>query len=63
MTGEPPEDFDPTGVPRPGDGHREFVLLLAVAIALLALIFTLGYVVYHHLTSEPTSSAQPAQLG
>lgn len=44
-----PEGVDPVGVPRERGGHQAFVLLLAGVIALLGLIFTLGWVVYHHL--------------
>ncbi len=46
---ELPDGVDPYGVPREGGGRQAFVLLLAVVIALLGLIFTLGWVVYHHL--------------
>jgi hypothetical protein len=49
--GELPEGVDRLGVPREGDGHDAFVLLLALTIALLGLAFTLGWVVYHHLTT------------
>lgn len=44
-----PEGVDPQGVPRADAGRRAFVLLLAVTVAVLALIVTLGWVVYHHL--------------
>ncbi len=44
-----PEGIDPLGVPGRDSGRDAFVLLLAVTGALLALIFTLGWVVYHHL--------------
>ncbi len=45
-----PEGIDRRGVPAPYAGRDAFLLLLAVTAALLALIFTLGWVVYHHLT-------------
>jgi hypothetical protein len=44
-----PDGVDPLGVPREGGGRQAFVLLLATVVALLALAFTLGWVVYHHL--------------
>jgi hypothetical protein len=46
-----PDGVDPLGVPREGGGRQAFVLLLAVVVALLALSFTLGWVVFHHLTT------------
>ena len=46
-----PDGVDPLGVPREGGGREAFVLLLAVVVALLGLTFTLGWVVYHHLTA------------
>ncbi len=49
---ELPDGIDPLGVPRPGGGHQAFVLLLAVVVALLGLIFTLGWVVFHHLVGS-----------
>lgn len=45
----PPEGIDPLGVPRPGGGHEALILLLAAGAAVLGLIFTLCWVVYHHL--------------
>jgi hypothetical protein len=47
-----PEGIDPLGVPREGGGRQAFVLLLAVVVALLGLVFTLGWVVYHHLATS-----------
>lgn len=47
----PPDGVDPFGLPRAGGGHDVFILLLAVSVAVLGLIFTLGWVVYHHLTA------------
>jgi hypothetical protein len=44
-----PEGVDPLGVPAPAAARDTFILLLAVTAALLALIFTLAWVVYHHL--------------
>jgi len=58
-TGEPgadrrtdlPDGIDPMGVPREGGGHEAFVVTLALVVALLALCFTLGWIVYHQLVS------------
>ena len=46
-----PDGVDPFGVPSEREGRQVFILLLAVVIALLGLAFTLGWVVFHHLTS------------
>jgi hypothetical protein len=46
-----PEGIDPVGVPSPRTGDDTFVLLLAVTVALLGLIFTLGWIVYHQLVT------------
>jgi hypothetical protein len=47
-----PDGIDPFGVPREAGGRQVFILLLAVVIALLGLIFTLGWVVFHHLATS-----------
>ncbi len=44
-----PERVDPLGVPRRDTGRNVFILTAAVTVALLALIFTLGWVVIHRL--------------
>ena len=49
---ELPDGVDPLGVPRPDGGQQAFVLLLAALFALLGLIVTLGWVVFHHLTAR-----------
>lgn len=47
-----PDGIDPTGVQRPG-GHRDaFLITVALVIALLALCFTLGWIVFHHLITD-----------
>jgi hypothetical protein len=46
-----PPGINPYGVPRKGSGRDAFVMTLAVCVALLGLIFTLGYVVFHNLGS------------
>ncbi len=51
-----PAGIDPLGVPRPDSDRHAFVLIGAVVVATLALIFTLGWVVFHQLT--PASPAQ-----
>ncbi len=51
MSPELPEGVDPLGVPRPGGSHQALVLLTALVAALLGLIVTLGWVVFHHLVS------------
>ncbi len=57
MTGHGlPEGVDPLGVPRADAGRDAFVLAAAVVVATLALIFTLGWVVFHQLT--PASPGQ-----
>ena len=45
-----PDGVDPVGVPTERSDHNAFVLLAAVVVALLALIFTLSWVVYHQMT-------------
>lgn len=46
-----PDGVDPRGV-LPQRGARDaFILGLAITVALLGLIFTLGWVVYHQLVS------------
>jgi len=47
-----PDGIEPLGVPDEHTGHQTFVLALAIAVALLALIFTLGWVVYHRLVED-----------
>ena len=44
-----PPGIDPYGIPREGSGRDAFVMTLAVCVALLGLIFTLGYAVFHNL--------------
>ena len=44
-----PPGVNPLGVPREGAGRDAFVMTLALVVALLGLIFTLSYVVYHRL--------------
>ncbi len=44
-----PDRVDPLGVPRRDTGRNAFILTAAVTVALLALIFTVGWVVFHQL--------------
>jgi hypothetical protein len=44
-----PDDIDPVGVPGERSGPETFVLLLGLLVALLALIATMGWIVYHHI--------------
>jgi hypothetical protein len=52
-----PFGIDPEGVLPPRGGRDAFILFLAATIALLALIFTLGWVVYHQLTVQQGSAS------
>jgi hypothetical protein len=44
-----PEGVDPAGVPRASAGHDAFVMGGAILVALLGLIATVGWIVYHQL--------------
>ncbi len=44
-----PDDIDPVGVPQARSGQETFVLLIGALMALLALIATLGWIVFHHI--------------
>lgn len=47
-----PSGVDPHGVPRADTGRTTFIITAAVVVATLALIFTLGWVVYHQLVTR-----------
>lgn len=47
-----PDGVDPLGVPRRDTGRNAFIVTAAVLVATLALIFTLGWVVFHQLTAD-----------
>jgi hypothetical protein len=47
-----PEGVDPLGVPGERTGHNAFILASAAVVALLALIFTLSWIVYHQLSGD-----------
>ncbi len=46
-----PDGIDPLGVPRERSGHEAFLVVLALVVALLALTFTLGWIVFHRLAT------------
>lgn len=48
----PPDGVDPLGVPRIGGDWDALVLTAAIVVALLALVFTLGWVVYVQLVGD-----------
>lgn len=54
-----PEGVDPLGVPRPDTGRNAFIVAAAVVLATLALIFTLGWIVYHQLSQSKPEGAPP----
>lgn len=47
-----PDGVDPNGVLPERGGHDAFILSLAITVALLGLIFTLGWIVYHQLVTR-----------
>lgn len=50
LDGKLPDGVQPLGVPTDRSGHNAFILSAAAVVALLALIFTLTWVVFHQLT-------------
>lgn len=50
LDGKLPDGVQPLGVPTERSGHNAFILSAAAVVALLALIFTLAWVVFHQLT-------------
>ncbi|MGH3472570.1 MAG: hypothetical protein ACRDPG_11080 [Nocardioidaceae bacterium] len=57
-----PDGVDPLGVPQPDRTRHTFVVVMAVVVALLALIFTLGWVVYDTLARSGTLDGQRAVI-
>ena len=59
----PPELIDATGVPGDRSGREGFLLAAALLMAVLALVFTLGWVVFHQIVGdqEPTRDQAPTQ--
>ncbi len=54
-----PEGVDPLGVPRADTGRNTFIVAAAIVVATLALIFTLGWIVYHQLAQSDPQGAAP----
>ena len=69
--GRLPDGVQPVGVPTERSGHNAFVLSAAATVALLALIFSLAYVVFNQLSSAdherqrqtPPTQSQPTRTG
>jgi hypothetical protein len=64
--GQLPDGVQPLGVPSDRSGHNAFILAAAASVALLALIFTLSWIVFNQLApadeqrqrqQSPTQSA------
>jgi hypothetical protein len=45
-----PDGIDPTGVPTSRSAREAFIVTAALLVAVLALVFTLGWVVYNQIT-------------
>ncbi len=58
-----PDGVDDPGIPTPRSEHQAFVLSAAIVVALLALIFTLSWIVYHQLNPDarPAGKSSPTQ--
>ncbi|MBA2697216.1 MAG: hypothetical protein H0U61_00380 [Nocardioidaceae bacterium] len=54
-----PDGVDPLGVPRPDTGRNAFIIAAAVVVATLALIFTLGWIVFHQLSQSDAQGSAP----
>ncbi len=63
LEGDLPDGVDPRGIPTSRSEHQAFILTAAVVVALLALIFTLSWIVYHQLNpdSRPSDSSSAMQ--
>ena len=61
LDGRLPDGVEALGVPTERSGHNAFVLSAAVAVAVLALIFTLSWVIFNQLTEATTNQQQPNQ--
>jgi flagellar biogenesis protein FliO len=44
-------DVDPTGIPRAGSGPERFIMLVGLLVAVLALIVSLGWIVFNRLVA------------
>ncbi|MFY9914836.1 MAG: hypothetical protein WAK18_09230 [Nocardioidaceae bacterium] len=60
LDGDLPDGVDPSGVPTSRSEHQGFVLAAAIVVALLALIFTLSWIVYHQLNPDSSPSGTPS---
>jgi hypothetical protein len=67
LDGRLPDGVHALGVPTERSGHNAFVLSAAAVVALLALIFTLSWVIFNQLTAasgdqqqQPTQPTQGA---
>jgi hypothetical protein len=58
LDGRLPDGVQALGVPTERSGHNAFVLSVAAVAALLALIFTLSWVIFNQLTSGPVDQQQ-----
>jgi hypothetical protein len=61
---ERPGDIDPRGIPGERSGREGFILAAALLVAVLGLIFTLGWVIFHQIvpnTPAPTDDQIPTQ--
>lgn len=47
----PMTDVDTTGIPRAGSGPERFIMLVGLLVALLALIVSLGWIVFNRLVA------------
>ena len=58
-----PDGVADLGIPTPRSEHQAFVLSAAIVVALLALIFTLSWIVYHQLNPDagPADKSSPTQ--
>lgn len=60
---DPPAEVEPTGVPGERAGREGLILTAALLVAVLALVFTLGWIVYHQVVpgSPPRTEPVPTQ--
>jgi hypothetical protein len=66
-----PGEIDPTGVPGPRSGREGFILAAALLVAVLGLVVTLGWVVFHQIVPDvppptddvPTHGPLPGEEG
>lgn len=54
-----PEGVDPIGVPTRRSGQNAFIVTAAAVGALLGLIFTLSWIVYHQIAPVDGEQQQP----